>query len=74
MAKKAALSVRISESTKEAIDKEAAKERRSTASLVEIILMDFLQETRKYAGDGDLPGRLWRVRYRDRRGKMAKGV
>ena len=43
MVKKAALSVRISEFTKKALDEEAAKERRSTASLVEIILQDWLQ-------------------------------
>ena len=43
MVKKAVLSVLISESTKKALDKEAAKEHRSTASLVEIILQDWLQ-------------------------------
>jgi hypothetical protein len=43
MVKKAALSVRISESTKKALDEAAAKDHRSTASLVEIILADFIQ-------------------------------
>jgi hypothetical protein len=36
-------SVRISDSTKKALEKEAAKERRSTAALVDIILGDWLQ-------------------------------
>ena len=40
--KRAALSVRIAETTKKAIDKAAAKDHRSTASLVELILTDHL--------------------------------
>ena len=40
--KKAALSIRIPEALKLAIDKAAAKDRRSTASLVEIILAEWL--------------------------------
>jgi hypothetical protein len=42
MVKKAALSVRIPKTTKEGIDKVAARHDRSTASLVGIILRDFL--------------------------------
>jgi hypothetical protein len=44
MVKKAALSVRISETVKKAIDKAAARDRRSTSSLVEIILEGWLKE------------------------------
>ena len=43
MVKKAALSVRINESTKAAVEKAAAKDRRSVSSLVEIILADATQ-------------------------------
>jgi hypothetical protein len=43
MTKKAALSIRISEVTKKAIDKAAVKDHRSTSSLVEIILEDWLK-------------------------------
>jgi hypothetical protein len=42
MVKKAALSVRISASTKKALEKAADEEHRSTAALVEIILRDWL--------------------------------
>jgi hypothetical protein len=41
--KKAALSIRISESVKKAIDRAADRDRRSTSALVEIILADWLQ-------------------------------
>jgi hypothetical protein len=41
--KKAALSIRISESVKKAIDRAAAKDRRSTSKLVEIILESWLE-------------------------------
>jgi hypothetical protein len=51
MVKKAALSVRIRETTKKGIDKVAARHDRSTASLVEIVLRDFLAK----AGDGPHP-------------------
>jgi hypothetical protein len=65
MVKKAALSLRISESTKKALDNEAIKEQRSTASLVQIILRDFLQAQlsggrRKYPG-GKRTTRRWRT-------------
>jgi predicted transcriptional regulator len=43
MVKKAALSIRIPESVKKAIDRAAVKDRRSTSSLVEIILADWLE-------------------------------
>jgi hypothetical protein len=44
MVKKAALSIRIPETIKKAIDRAAVKDRRSTSSLVEIILEGWLQE------------------------------
>jgi hypothetical protein len=43
MVKKAALSIRIPESTKKAIDRAAVKDHRSTASLVNAILADWLE-------------------------------
>jgi hypothetical protein len=51
MVEKAALSVRIPKTTKEAIDKVAARHDRSTASLVGIVLRDFLAK----AADGPHP-------------------
>ena len=51
MAKQAALSIRIDESIKRAIAKAAAKDHRSTASLVEKILADYLKE-QKRKGEG----------------------
>jgi hypothetical protein len=44
MVKKAALSIRIPETIKKAIDRAAAKDRRSTSALVEIILEGWLRE------------------------------
>lgn len=46
MVKKAALSVRIHESTKAAVEKAAAMDRRSVASLVDLILADATQAQR----------------------------
>jgi hypothetical protein len=46
MAKKAALSVRISASTKQALEQTAIKDRRSVASLVDKIMADYLQAAR----------------------------
>src|SRR5258708_33099431 len=46
MAKKAALSVRISASTKQGLEKAAAKDRRSVASLVDKIMADYLEAAR----------------------------
>jgi predicted transcriptional regulator len=49
MAKQAALSIRILESIKRDLDKAAARQHRSTSSLVEKILDDYLREEKRQA-------------------------
>jgi hypothetical protein len=65
MVKKAALSVRITEATKTALDTEAAKEHRSTSQMVDLIVQDWLVSRlqgvpRRYSPDDQLAkgGRL----------------
>jgi hypothetical protein len=47
MEKQSAISVRIPASIKKAIDKAADKDRRSTSSLVQLILEDWLKQQRE---------------------------